>query len=76
LTGQDRFRELWPAVKYDNTPPPQGQGGARNAAKVAGSAVRRRNFNEVIQTFSTGQAHAETLRCLRCDIKTTGEDEA
>jgi len=76
LTGQDRFRELWPAVKYDSTPPPQGQGGTRNAAKIAGRAARRRNFDEVIRTFSTGQAHAETLRCLRCDIKTTEEVEA
>jgi len=76
LTGQDRFRELWPALKYDNTPPPHGQGGKRNTAKIAGCAARRRNFNEVTQTFSAGQARAETLRCLRCDIKTAGEDEA
>jgi NADH-quinone oxidoreductase subunit F len=76
LTGQDRFRELWPALEYDETPPPHGQGGKRNTAKVAGSAARRHNFNEVTQTFSAAQAHAEALRCLRCDIKATGEDEA
>jgi NADPH-dependent glutamate synthase beta subunit-like oxidoreductase len=76
LTGQDRFRELWPRLEYDATPPPHGQGGKRNAAKVAGCAVRRHNFNEVTQTFSAGQARAESLRCLRCDIKATGEDEA
>jgi NADPH-dependent glutamate synthase beta subunit-like oxidoreductase len=76
LTGQDRLRDLWPDIKYDNTPPPQGQGGPRNAAKIAACASRRRNFNEVTQTFSAAQAHAETLRCLRCDIKTAGEDAA
>ncbi len=76
LTGQDRFRELWPALEYDNTPPPHGQGGKRNTATIAGCAARRHNFNEVTRTFSAGQARAETLRCLRCDIKTTGEDEA
>jgi hypothetical protein len=76
LTGQDRFRELWPVLEYENTPPPQGQGGPRNAAKIAGSAARRHNFNEVTRTFSAAQARAETLRCLRCDIKTTGDDEA
>jgi NADH-quinone oxidoreductase subunit F len=76
LTGQDRFRELWPALEYDNTPPPHGQGGKRNTATIAGHTARRHNFNEVTRTFSAGQARAETLRCLRCDIKTAGEDEA
>ena len=76
LTGQDRFRELWPALKYDNTPPPHDQGGPRVPAKIAGPAARRRNFNEVTQTFTAARARAETLRCLRCDIKTAGEDEA
>jgi len=76
LTGKDRFRELWPAFKYDNAPPPQGQGGRRNVAKIAACASRRRNFNEVTQTFSARQARAETLRCLRCDIRTTEEDAA
>ena len=76
LTGQDRLRDLWPDIKYDNTPPPQGQGGPRNAAKIAACARRRRNFNEVAQTLSAEQAYAETLRCLRCDIKTAGEDAA
>jgi len=76
LTGKDRFRELWPAFEYDNAPPPQGQGGPRNVAKIAACASRRRNFNEVTQTFSARQARAETLRCLRCDIRTTEEDVA
>ncbi|MGA2149795.1 MAG: FAD-dependent oxidoreductase, partial [Bryobacteraceae bacterium] len=76
LTGKDRFRELWPAFEYDNAPPPQGQGGPRNVAKIAACASRRHNFNEVTQTFSTRQARAETLRCLRCDIRTTEEDAA
>jgi NADH-quinone oxidoreductase subunit F len=76
LTGRDRFRELWPALEYDNTPPPQGQGGRRNTAKIAAGTARRRNFSEVVKTLSAAQARAEALRCLRCDIKTTGEDEA
>jgi NADPH-dependent glutamate synthase beta subunit-like oxidoreductase len=76
LTGQDRFRELWPALEYDHTPPPHDQGGPRVAAKIAGPAARRHNFNEVTQTFTAARARAETLRCLRCDIKATGEDEA
>ena len=75
LTGQDRFRELWPSFKYENAPPPQGQGGERNTAKVAACEGRRHNFHEVTHTFSAAQAHAEALRCLRCDIKTAGEDE-
>ena len=76
LTGQDRFRELWPALEYDDTPPPHGQGGPRHAAKIAACETRRHNFTEVTQTFSAAQAQAEALRCLRCDIKMTGEDEA
>jgi formate dehydrogenase beta subunit len=75
LTGKDRFLELWPAFEYDNAPP-QGQGGPRNVAKIAACASRRHNFNEVTQTFSARQARAETLRCLRCDIRTAEEDVA
>jgi pyruvate/2-oxoglutarate dehydrogenase complex dihydrolipoamide dehydrogenase (E3) component len=76
LTGQDRFRELWPKLEYDQTPPPQGQGGSRNRAKIALVAARRSSFNEVTRTISAAQARAEALRCLRCDIKTAGEEEA
>ena len=76
LTGQDRFGELWPVREYDSAPPPQGQGGPRNAAKVAACTVRRHNFNEVVQTFSAAQAQAEALRCLRCDIKAAEEEAA
>jgi len=75
LTGEERFRGLWPAIKYDDSPPPQGQGGRRNVAKMAACASRRHNFDEVAQTFSAAQARAEALRCLRCDIK-AAEDEA
>lgn len=74
LTGEDRFRQLWPQLVYDQTPPPHGQGGRRNAAKISRVAARR-NFTEVSQTFSARQAKAEALRCLRCDIKATAEDQ-
>jgi len=73
LTGEDRFRQLWPPLVYDNTPPPSGQGGQRQAAKVTRCATRRRNFEEVSHTFSARQARAEALRCLRCEIKATAE---
>ena len=73
LTGEDRMRDLRPGIKYDSSPPPEGQGGRRNVAKIAACAERRRNFSEVAQTFSAAQARAEALRCLRCDIKTAGE---
>jgi len=69
LTGQSRFHDLWPLIKYDDSPPPQGQGGPRNVAKIAPCASRRQNFNEVAQTLSAAQARAESLRCLRCDLK-------
>jgi hypothetical protein len=75
LTGEDRFRQLWPPLAYDDTPPPLGQGGRRNAARVARCATRRHSFDEVSQTFSARQSKAEALRCLRCDIKATAEGQ-
>jgi len=75
LTGEDRFHQLWPPLVYDDTPPPLGQGGKRNAANVTRCAARRCNFAEVSQPFTARQATAEALRCLRCDIKASSEEQ-
>jgi NADH-quinone oxidoreductase subunit F len=73
LMGRDRFRQLWPAFRYDMAPP-QPLVGARTAPVLIPSQIRRNNFVEVSQCFSDWGAKAEALRCLRCDIK--GADHA
>jgi NADH-quinone oxidoreductase subunit F len=74
LTGLDRFEELWPKFDYDHTIPPPSQGGPRNPARLIAPAQRRGNV-EVSPTFTEWQAKAECFRCLRCDIKTSGNGE-
>jgi NADH-quinone oxidoreductase subunit F len=69
LTGEDRFRRLWPRTRYDNSIPPDSQGGPRNAGAIVPGEQRRRGFDEVAHTFTEWQAKAEALRCLRCDVK-------
>jgi NADPH-dependent glutamate synthase beta subunit-like oxidoreductase len=69
LMGADRFRHLWPKLKYDNSIPPDSQGGPRNVAAVLPYEQRRRSFDEVSRTFDEWPAKAEALRCLRCDVK-------
>jgi hypothetical protein len=69
LSGEDRFRRLWPKTKYDNSIPPDSQGGPRNIGPVVPSEQRRRGFDEISHTFTECQAKAESLRCLRCDVK-------
>ena len=71
LTGLDRFEELWPKFDYDQTIPPPSQGGPRNPARLIAPDQRRGNV-EVSPTFTEWQAKAECFRCLRCDIKTSG----
>jgi hypothetical protein len=73
LTGLDRFEELWPKFDYDHAVPPPFQGGPRNPARLIPLAQRRGNV-EVSPTFTEWQARAECFRCLRCDIKTTGNE--
>ena len=76
LTGEDRFRQLWPRPAYDNSIPPHAQGGSRHAGKLAACAARRANFHEAVQPLSAWEAKAEALRCLRCDLKADLEDES
>jgi NADH dehydrogenase FAD-containing subunit len=73
LTGLDRFEVLWPKFDYDHTIPPPSQGGPRNPARLIPPEQRRGNV-EVSPTFTEWQAKAECFRCLRCDIKTNGNE--
>jgi NADH-quinone oxidoreductase subunit F len=76
LTGEDRLRRLWPKIKYDNSIPPDSQGGPRNTGPVVPSEQRRRGFDEVSHTITEWQARAESLRCLRCDVKASNPASA
>jgi hypothetical protein len=69
LMGEDRSHHLRPNIKYDNSIPPDSQGGQRNVAAVLPTERRRVSFDEVSRTFDEWPAKAEALRCLRCDVK-------
>ncbi len=69
LTGEDRFRRLFREFNY-------GMGVPVNPTKCSNVTVRhipvvarRGNFMEITQGYSGQQAHSESLRCLRCDVR-------
>jgi NADH-quinone oxidoreductase subunit F len=75
LVGMDRFRQLWPRPKYDNTVPPHSAESPRQVGKLIPSNARRNTWDEVAQTLSAWEARSEAMRCLRCDIKAPVDGE-
>jgi hypothetical protein len=49
------------------------QGGKRHTVECRTFSDYKGNVEEVSPTYAREQAVAETVRCLRCDVK--GEDE-
>jgi NADH-quinone oxidoreductase subunit F len=69
LMGEDRREALLGtfAIKSELSVDPPG--GARNDAPHMPEADRKGSFAEVVLGFSGKQAEAESIRCLRCDVK-------
>ncbi len=69
LTGQKRFKQLWPSYPIHNDVPLEPQGGERNSIRIIPVSERQANFREVSLGLTEEQAQQEAVRCLRCDIK-------
>jgi NADH-quinone oxidoreductase subunit F len=69
LTGQKRFKQLWPSYPIHNDVPLEPQGGERNSIRIIPVSERQANFREVSLGLAEEQAQQEAVRCLRCDIK-------
>jgi len=73
LMGEGRFDKLKKSIPYSMEVSVEPQGGKRHAVECRTFKNYRGNLEEVTPTFTREQAAAETVRCLRCDVK--GEDE-
>ncbi len=69
LTGDHRWKQLFPEFDYDQTPPEQPSESRRHTGHHAPASARPRDFDEVVLGLTAEEAHQESCRCLRCDIK-------
>jgi NADH-quinone oxidoreductase subunit F len=71
LTGRDRLQIILKDFTCDNSVSLEPQGGARNTSPHVPPPDRRKSFDEVVTGFGKTAATAESVRCLRCDVKET-----
>ena len=72
LFAQDRFKLLYRKFDYNNEASLEPEGGLRSKIKTRDLNKRLKNFKEVSLGLSPAQARTECRRCLRCDIKDSG----
>ena len=71
LMGIDtRFPGLFKQFVYEYKVPMKPAGGGKQTGKKLSLKARKNNFKEVSLGLSKEQVLKETLRCLRCDVKT------
>jgi NADH-quinone oxidoreductase subunit F len=71
LTGiGSRFQALFKKFEYEYKVPVKPAGGGKQTGKKLSIKARRNNFKEVSLGLSKVQVLKETMRCLRCDVKT------
>ena len=71
LMGQRRFPQLLPAFSYAMEPPESPAEIGRHVPPEAPAGERVMSCAEVSLGLTPAAAHAETSRCLRCDIRST-----
>jgi NADH-quinone oxidoreductase subunit F len=69
LTGEDRFAKLFKRFEYVMAVPMKPAASKKQSGERLKVKAREKNFKEVAMGLSEMQAHLETLRCLRCDVK-------
>ncbi len=69
LTGKENFNKLFKKFYYKDEVLDEPESGNKNIPRELLLEERIQNFNEVVQTYSRGQAIVEASRCLRCDVK-------
>lgn len=69
LTGEDRFGRLFRTFDYGREVPVNPVKSPKVTVRSTPVKERRGNFMEIAQGYSGQQARAESVRCLRCDVR-------
>jgi len=69
LMDADRWEELFPAIRYDQTVPKEVSESRGNIPPHLPPPRRLNSFEEVVSGLSAEQTMDEVCRCLRCDVK-------
>jgi NADH-quinone oxidoreductase subunit F len=69
LMDEDRWGQLFPATRYDQTAPKEVSESSRNLPPHLAVKKRANSFEEVVSVLSPEQTMDEVCRCLRCDVK-------
>lgn len=69
LTGEDRFSRLFRKFDYGMEVPVNPVKSPKVPIRYIPVRERGGNFMEIAQGYSGQQAHSESLRCLRCDVR-------
>ena len=69
LMDADRWEELFPSIRYDQTVPKEVSESRKNVPPHLPPPKRLNNFEEVVSGLSAEQTMDEVCRCLRCDVK-------
>jgi len=69
LMDEDRWEQLFPSMRYDQTTPKEVSESRRNMPAHTAAKKRVNNFDEVVARLTAEQTLDEVCRCLRCDVK-------
>jgi hypothetical protein len=69
LMGENRFDGLYRRFTYRMAVPMKPAASKKQTGQKLKVKPRLKNFKEISLGLSETQAHLETLRCLRCDVK-------
>jgi len=69
LMDEDRWEQLFPPLRYDQTVPKETSESRRNEPPHLPVKKRANSFDEVVSVLSAEQTMDEVCRCLRCDVK-------
>jgi len=65
----DRWESLSPKIEYSQELPAETSENRRHVSRELDAMARAKSEEEVVTGLSAEDAHDETCRCLRCDIK-------
>jgi len=69
LMDADRWDQILPAIRYDQTIPKEVSEGRRNVPRYLSAHKRVNTFDEVVGVLTAEETLEEACRCLRCDVK-------
>jgi hypothetical protein len=69
LMEADRWESILPHIEYSQEPPAEPSDCRRHVCPEIAAELRARSEVEVVTGLTPEDAHDESCRCLRCDIK-------